>query len=58
MNTTKYPGQTQFNTTLTPRHRAILKAYTTQEGVSIAEAVRRALELLEKQLAKPIDKIV
>jgi len=55
---TRLTSPERFNTTLPARHRQVLEAYSEQEDISIAAALRAAIDLLEKRcvlFCKPLD---
>ena len=39
----------RFSTTLPAHHRQVLEAYSDQESISLAAALRAAIDLLEKK---------
>lgn len=40
----------RFNTTLPSHHRRVLETYSDQESISLAAALRAAIDLLEKNV--------
>ncbi len=51
----RLPKQFPFCTTLTEHHRTELEAYADAHGISLSEALRRAIDLLGRQ-QKPVSK--